>query len=659
MNISDLSFKNKIFTLLALPALGFLWLSISTIFDTIKIESEMQTIAPLTELSVVYSDLVHELQKERGMTAGFLGSKGAKFVNSLNAQRRSTDQQRAKYESFWLDHDFTLPSIVQLNSSITELIQQLSTIRQQVDNQLISNTAAISYYTQLNKKLLSVAILNVEISSDALITKETIAYFSFLQGKERAGIERAVLSNTFAQNQFGPGMFVKFITLVSEQNTYFDNFKYFSNSDNKAYFDQQLAHSSSTAVNKMRNIARDKQVDFSVDAEYWFEQATKRIGQLKKIENQLDKRILALVRTKQHDAFISMLVNSIASIFLIILALVISVYVIKELTGRVGSLTIVLSKVRDENDLTVHSPDGGSSELGQISIALNATIDSFAHVVTDISSSSLTLASAAEETAQTCEYNSQSLFEQQNGIGLIAAAIEELSATVNEVAENTQNTANSAKNADEKVKDGLCIVQKAYHSIEALADEIDSLALRIHKLHESSQKITSVVDVIKAVAEQTNLLALNAAIEAARAGEQGRGFAVVADEVRTLAQRTQESTAEIESFIGSLQNDANSAFNVIETSQKKAVDAVSNSKDVEHMLEEITVSVGDIFAMTDQIATAIEEQALVTQDVAKNVVSVEEKSIETTAGANQILLTAQEQARLAASLQDIASTFKV
>jgi len=659
MNISNLSFRKKIFTLLALPMLGFLWLSISAIIDNVIIKNEMSTIAPLTELSVVYSELVHELQKERGMTAGFLGSKGNKFGNKLKSQRQNTDQKRAKKSNFWNENDLTLSSIVQLNSSIEQALQKLKTIRQQVDAQSIPFGEALAYYTQLNKKLLSVAVLNAEISTDALVTKETVAYYNFLQGKERAGIERAVLSNTFAKNQFGPGMFAKFITLVSEQNTYFDSFNQFSNANNKNFYNQQLDHSAVKEVSKIRVIANSKQSDFGIEAEYWFAQATGRIGQLKKIENHLGSEILALVGTKESDAFNAMVLNIIASTVLIIIALVISFYVINDLSSRVKNLRTVLSKVRHDNDLTVHSPFEGSSELGQISISLNKTIDSFSYVIKDISSSSMTLASAAEETAQTCEFNSQSLFEQQSGIGLIATAIEELSATVKEVAENTQNTASSAKNADEKAKNGLGTVQKSYQSIETLANEIDGLAKQINSLHESSNNITSVVDVIKSVAEQTNLLALNAAIEAARAGEQGRGFAVVADEVRTLAQRTQESTAEIENFILSLQSDANSAFNVIETSQKKAAEAVGNSKEVEHMLEEITESVGDIFAMTDQIATAIEEQAVVTQDVAQNVVAVEEKSIETTTGAKQIAETAKEQARLSVSLQDMASTFKV
>jgi len=661
MKFENISFKQKIFILLAIPLFGFLFSSVSSMLQGIAKTQEMSQLARSTKLSTVYSDLVHELQKERGMTAGFLGSKGTKFANNLSRQRISANDKNAIRKNYWRDNAFEDSKIKALNSNIDKQLSQLSSIRSQVDQQTISTAKAINYYTNTNKLLLSISTLISEISTDSQVSKEVVAYYNFIQGKERAGIERAVLSNTFSANKFSEGMFVKFITLVSEQNTYMSSFTAFANTNNKTFYQKQINSPAVIEVLRLREIALEKAQggEFAIDANHWFEQATKRIGLFKKTEAQLSKSLLDLVESKSDNAFTSMLVNIIISSSLIIISLLLSGFIIKELSMQVKDLTLVMNTVRDDNDLTVRAKHICESEMGQIALSLNLTLEKFSGAMDEIATSSTTLASAAEETSQTCEHNSESMLAQQAEIGLIATAIEELSATVKEVAGNTQLAADSAKDADEQAQGGLDVVQKSYHSIEELAGEIADLATRITNLHESSNNITKVVDVIKSVAEQTNLLALNAAIEAARAGEQGRGFAVVADEVRTLAQRTQQSTSEIENFITSLQTDANAAFSVIETSQNMANEAVVNSKNVEETLSGITSSVSNIFAMTEQVAAAVEEQAMVTQDVAKNVVSVEEKSMQSTTGATQIAATAKEQANLATTLQDISIAFKI
>ena len=659
MKFSDISFKHKIIMLLALPMLGFLWLSFSSISQNVDTSQEMSSLSGLTQLSVQYSELVHELQKERGMTAGFIGSNGEKFANKLRKQRADTDAKRTTMIQFWQQNTFTDNNIKQLQASIEQDLNMLTTIRNQVNALNIELAAALKYYTQLNGRLLSVSEVIADISTDAKITNETIAYYNFLQGKERAGIERAVLSNAFSKDHFAPGLFVKFIALVVEQDTYFTNFHAFANERNINFFTQQLNTPAVKEVMKLRNIAETKSSDFDVDAEYWFGQSTARIGQLKKIQDELELSLLSLVNTNRNNAITTLTMSIVFSVLIIVISAVISFSTIRDLISRVKELMDVMTEVRDNNDLTVQTQLAGESELGQIATALNLTLSQFAGAMDNISTSSITLASAAEETAQTCVYSSTSLAEQQDGISLIATAIEELSATVREVAQNTQLTADSAKEVDAQATGGFDVVQESSLSIADLASEIDGLAERINNLHQSSNNITNMVDVIKSVADQTNLLALHAAIEAARAGEQGRGFAVVADEVRTLAERTQDSTAEIESFISALQDDVNAAFNVIEVSQNKATDAVSKSNDVAQTLQDITGAVNQIFAMTEQVATAIEEQSVVTQDVAENIVSVKQKSMESATGANQIATTAKEQAQLATSLQDVAKVFKI
>lgn len=659
MTFSDISFKNKIFIVLALPLIGFLWLSILTIKQSYIVNNEMKNLTELTQLSINYSELVHELQKERGTTAGFLGSNGKTFVTRLNKQHIATDDKLNSRDAFLELNDFKQVSIVRLNQEIAAELEKLNLIRSQVTDLAIDSSEAIAYYTGLNAKLLSVSYIIADLSINAKITEQSISYYNFLQGKERAGIERALLSSTFARDEFSDGTFVKFVALVTEQKIFMANFLAFTSAENIRYYQEQMAHPAIKEVIRLRAIAESKTSGFGVDPLYWFQQATLRIGQYQKSGQQIADNLLLFVKNAQASASNTLALSIAVTIVLLMLVIVITRVSIKDLTLRVNELTQVMRLVRNESDLTVRTKLKGKSELGQISIALNLTLEQFSNTINEISSASLTLSAAAEETSVTCEHNAITLAEQQEGIVAIATAVEELSATVKEVASNTQATADSAREADSQAKIGLDVVQLSYHSIEELSTEIDRLAQRINSLHASSGNITKVVEVIKSVADQTNLLALNAAIEAARAGEQGRGFAVVADEVRTLAKRTQQSTLEIESFIGSLQADANAAHQVIENSQQKASVAVENSKNVEHSLQEITSTISHIFAMTEQVATAIEEQSVVTQDVAQNIINIELKSSETAAGATQIAATAKEQAYLATRMQDLANRFHI
>lgn len=312
-----------------------------------------------------------------------------------------------------------------------------------------------------------------------------------------------------------------------------------------------------------------------------------------------------------------------------------------------------------EGDLTRRLDDSGKNEISRLAGAFNQFAEKVRLMVSQVSASTAQLAAAAEQVSAITEETNRGVQRQQSETSQVVAAVNEMAATVQEVARHANEAATAATNADSASAEGKSVVINTMKSIENLSAEINKAASVISKLETDSENIGSVLDVIKGIAEQTNLLALNAAIEAARAGEQGRGFAVVADEVRTLASKTQKSTQEIQTMIEQLQTGAQSAVKVMAESINRAEESVSKAANAGSSLETITKAVSMIRDMNDQIATAAEEQSAVAEEINRNIVSISDVIDQTADGSKQTSIASGELARLAVQLQQLVGQFRV
>jgi methyl-accepting chemotaxis protein len=312
-----------------------------------------------------------------------------------------------------------------------------------------------------------------------------------------------------------------------------------------------------------------------------------------------------------------------------------------------------------EGNLTTHADYQGKDELGRVAQAFNRMAERFHTMVQQLSGATSQLAAAAEETSAVTEQTSAGIRQQQSETEQVATAMNEMTATVQEVAHSAASAAEAAHKADEEATTGKQVVNRTIDVIDSLANEVENAAGVIHQLEQDSDKIGTVLDVIRGIAEQTNLLALNAAIEAARAGEQGRGFAVVADEVRTLASRTQQSTAEIQGMIQKLQTGAANAVKVMETSRNQAQAGVDQVAQAGVSLDSITRAVGTINDLNAQIASAAEEQSSVAEEINRNIVNISQVAEQTNQGAQQTAAASEELARLAEQLQGLVGQFRI
>lgn len=383
--------------------------------------------------------------------------------------------------------------------------------------------------------------------------------------------------------------------------------------------------------------------------DYIDELQEKRLVEVDEYTKQIDHDLDASAQQLFAIVVIATLVSLLAAFFLPLLV----ANQVRGISDRIQNIA------EGDGDLTIRVPVTTNDELGELSAHVNVFMEKLQRIIASVLQNTNEVSKAAESLLSVSSNSQKAADDQCHAITMVVTAVNELTMAIQEVARNTSSTAQNTKDATEITELGQERIRIAVEHVKGLAARIHETAEFMSKLEGEAKNVTSVIDVIRGVAEQTNLLALNAAIEAARAGEQGRGFAVVADEVRTLASRTQQSTGDIQGMLSQLQSGVQHAVTAMGNSELLTNDAVTSASDAGNSLAGINSAVREIADMATQIATAAEEQSSVTSEIDRNLVQINSLAMNTAEGASKTAQESQRLNQLSIQLRQLVGQFKV
>ena len=619
IQISIISFS--LFVLLVVVLAGF-----SIQVTSSRYFAAQQDIETLN-LTAALEQVAHHHAVERGLTAGYLGAPSSSKKQALDAQRKKADASEKRLETLL---SIEWPADFRVTQYVLPLKKSLAgkgAMRRKVDSQ--SAYQAFDFYSTLNRLALDMgASITSKISEkEVLSAAKTILLYA--QYKERSGQVRGMVNGALARKsidgQFQAKLksFTDDIVLVS---TYLDNAL---PSDMQGVFLRIIEGNTNQQIKRVsQTLTTSLSPDFNAlpNSSEWFANATKHIGDIKQLLDSQVKTAQASADQAAATAFSMLLMFLISVAVVLSVILLLNIYLVKNLRFELRELTNALRKVAEDGDLTMDVRLDSKNELGFISNAIHRTIYAFKDLITGLAESikaNRQLNTQMQHRFSDVESSVQSTELLATNI---ASSITEMSSTCDDIARSASQTLDSCGELQQSVKISSESNQQTRAAMQTLSSEMHAVESHANNMETQLKAISGILETINNVAEQTNLLALNAAIEAARAGEQGRGFAVVADEVRSLAQGSKQSSDQISKMLGDLDNVSSEMITSIRSNVSKATNTYDVASQAETYAQQLFTQAQEVESMTTSVSTAAEEQSVVAKQIAENAVSVLESA---------------------------------
>lgn len=652
----------RLLLLVAVPLLALCLCAGLLIGDSHSRLQNARQVGQLLDLAVAGGNLIHALQNERGSTAGFLQSRGAKFADLLPALRSKTDAEQAAWQARL--SGISPEQMPALKAAIDTALQQtgqLATLRTRAYQQEISAGEALKIFTQTISALIDTLNATISHNSDASIGRQATAYIAFVRAKENAGQERGLGTSLFVSNRAERAAVQAVLERVVRQDAFFSIFLATAGESERNALRGVLDSGPAREVQRLRQIMSDASPDsaFDIDPTLWFRSLSEKIDGLNQVERLITRHIAdtaaQLIERERNALIATITLGGIA----LLLTLGVAVWVGRSITRPLAALVDVAEYTVVENDFTRLVPETGSAEVVRTAQAFNHLIGKFHDILSETAQSSRRVAEASHQLSSAADGVHHEATIAAESAASVAAAIEEVSASISETASSAGSVSALVTRSGDDTHAALGVMSRAVQNIDQVTALIEQSGHQVEVLEQSSQKIGGIIQVIREIADQTNLLALNAAIEAARAGEAGRGFAVVADEVRKLAERTAASTGEITNLVDTIRTQIGQAVTSMQSANTEAAKNKTLIAESEDALRSIDDSSTQVVSHVQNIANAIREQNSAIQQIAGNMEQIAELTEKSRVIAVSNNGTAHQLEALADNLRGSVQRFRV